>query len=66
MTLDQYLTANGITESAFAELIGTSQPNVHRMRKDQTPGKELMALIYVKTGGQVTANDFYGIGEQAA
>jgi hypothetical protein len=65
MTLDQYLARNGITETAFAALIGTSQPNVHRIRNGQIPGKDLMGLIYIKTGGQVTANDFYGIGEDA-
>lgn len=60
MTLDQYLAETGIRETPFAELIGTTQPTVNRLRKGQVPSKELMARIYEATGGKVTANDFYG------
>lgn len=63
MTLDQYLADNGIAETDFAAMIGTSQPNVNRLRKGQVPSKELMAAIYDKTGGAVRADDFFGLGE---
>lgn len=62
MTLDQYLADNGLTETAFASLVDVDQSTVHRLRaKGQIPSKDLMALIFEKTGGQVTANDFFGI-----
>jgi len=66
MTLDAYLTTNGITETRFAELIGATQSTVHRLRKKgQVPSKELMARIFIKTGGSVRADDFFGIGDAA-
>jgi transcriptional regulator with XRE-family HTH domain len=65
MTLDQYLAESGLTETDFAELIGTTQPNINRLRKGQVPSKELMAAIYDKTGGAVRADDFFGIGDAA-
>lgn len=62
MTLDAYLSENGISEAAFAQLVGTSQPNIHRMRKQgQTPNRALMAEIVKATGGKVQPNDFYGL-----
>lgn len=66
MKLDQYLADNGITEADFAALIGTSQPNVHRLRKGQIPGKELMSVIFEKTDGAVRADDFFGISANEA
>lgn len=66
MILDSYLTENGITEAEFAKRIGVTQPTVHRLRKKgQIPSKELMAKIFVTTGGCVRADDFFGIGEAA-
>jgi transcriptional regulator with XRE-family HTH domain len=63
MTLDQYLTSNGITEAAFATEIGADQSTVNRLRrKGQIPSKELMAAIFEKSGGAVRADDFFGIG----
>ena len=63
MTLDSYLAANKITEADFAALIGTTQSTVNRLRnKGQIPSKELMAAIFIKTGGAVRADDFFGIG----
>lgn len=66
MTLDQYLSRNGITETEFASLIGVKQSTVNRLRKGQVPNKDLMGVIFIKTNGHVSANDFFGIGEQAA
>lgn len=63
MTLDSYLTANKITEADFAALIGSTQSTVNRLRKNgQIPSKELMAAIFMKTGGAVRADDFFDIG----
>ncbi len=68
MTLDQYLTSRQIKEADFATELGVTQPTVNRLRKGQVPGKELMTAIFVKTGGAVRADDFFGIGkaEQAS
>lgn len=63
MTLDQYLAAREIKEADFAAEIGVTQSTVNRLRKGQVPNKELMATIFVKTGGAVRADDFFGIGE---
>lgn len=60
MTLDQYLIETGQTEAEFASKVGTSQPNVHRMRKGQIPGPALMVAIRDETGGKVQPGDFYG------
>ena len=61
MTLDQYLAENKLTEAEFASRVGATQPNIHRLRKGQIPGKELMAAIVDKTGGQVRPDDFFGV-----
>ena len=66
MTLDQYLAANEIKEADFATKIGVTQSTVNRLRKGQVPNRDLMAMIFVKTGGAVRADDFFGIGEAAA
>lgn len=66
MTLDQYLTDNGIKEADFADLIGATQSTVNRLRKGQVPGKPLMAVIFEKTGGAVRADDFFGLSGKAA
>jgi DNA-binding Xre family transcriptional regulator len=61
MTLDQYLTERGITNTAFAPLIGVDQSTVHRLRRGQVPSKELMLAIVAETGGLVRADDFFGL-----
>lgn len=66
MTLDQYLTDNGLKEADFAEKIGVDQSTVNRLRKTQVPSKEVMAKIFDVTGGAVRADDFFGLGQAAA
>ncbi len=63
MTLDQYLTDNGITEATFAKAIDVDQSTVNRLRKGQVPNKALMAAIFDETAGAVRADDFFGLGE---
>lgn len=59
MTLDEYLTNERLTESAFAAKIGVSQPHVGRIRKGRVwPQKDTMERILIVTGGRVTPNDF--------
>lgn len=60
MNLRSYLTASGISESAFGAQIGVSQAAVNRyVRRARIPTQQVMARIVEATDGQVTANDFY-------
>lgn len=62
MTLADYLTKHGLTHGQFAELIGCEQPTVTRfVGGKRIPSPELMRKIFSETGGDVTANDFFGI-----
>lgn len=59
MKLDDYLTAHNLTDDAFANIIGRSQPTVNRLRRDQTkPDWETVRRITEATKGKVSANDF--------
>ncbi len=67
MRLRQYLTDNGISLPAFAEMIGVSIQAVHRYaRGERIPTADVMRQIKVVTGGKVTPNDFYCTAEEAA
>lgn len=62
MKLDQYLAANGISDPAFAEIIGTSTEAVRRYRKGtRRPTDEIMPKIFAATAGRVDANAFFGL-----
>lgn len=59
MTLREYLEEEGLTETAFAELLGISQAAVNRYCNGiRTPHKTKLRAIVDATGGKVTANDF--------
>ncbi len=62
MTLDEYIRAAGMTNAEFGDLVGANHSTISRLRKGgQVPNPDLMVAIFDKTGGSVTANDFYGI-----
>lgn len=62
MKLSTYLETNGLSDADFAALIGVDRSSVTRMRAgNQTPSLRTMQTIAEKTGGAVTANDFFGI-----
>jgi transcriptional regulator with XRE-family HTH domain len=62
MTLYEYLKQHRLTTYDFAALIKTSQAAVQRYAKgERIPDEKIMPRIYAKTGGKVTANDFYGL-----
>lgn len=62
MKLSDYLKVNGMTDAAFAEIIGVDRSSVTRMRaRGQIPSAPVMQEIAAKTNGEVTANDFFGI-----
>ena len=59
MTLTEFLSANGLSHSAFAEKIGVSQVAITRYtRGDRTPRPSVLARIRKETRGAVTADDF--------
>jgi transcriptional regulator with XRE-family HTH domain len=65
MKLETYLRENGLTDEAFASLVGISQSQVSRIKRDKSwPTRDVMKRIAVVTDGAVTANDF--VAESAA
>jgi len=59
MTLREYLTANQVTLSSFAKLIGVTRVAVHYwVRGTRVPRGSHMVQIVAVTGGSVTPNDF--------
>lgn len=62
MTLRDWLDANSKSNAQLAEKIGRTAEAVRRYAAgDRIPDRETMPLIVDATGGQVTANDFFGI-----
>lgn len=61
MTLEAYLKAHGIKEADFAALIGVEQSTVNRLKRGSVPTRDVMARIFDATGGDVRADDFFGL-----
>ncbi len=74
MRLQAYLDRNGITQTAFANILsdvvnrGRAPAMQRRLAKQQVqrlcaatraPSEDLMAALYIATGGKVQPNDFY-------
>lgn len=68
MKLETYLSQNDIKPSAFAAEIGVAPSTITRLIKgERSPRLDLIMLIRDKTGGKVTADDFFAAaGEVAA
>ena len=63
MTLKDWLTANDKNNAEFGAAIGRTAEAVRRYAGgERIPDRETMPLIVEATAGQVTANDFFGIG----
>ena len=66
MTLREWLDAHDKTNAQFAEMIGRTAEAVRRYALGtRIPDRETMPLIIEATEGSVTANDFFGIAEDA-
>jgi hypothetical protein len=62
MTLNQYLSDEGIDDQAFAKLLRCDRSTIYRIRKcGQRPSPALMKKIALATDGKVQPNDFYGL-----
>lgn len=60
MKLETYLSENQIKPTAFAAEIGVAPSTITRLLKgERSPRLDLIMLIKEKTGGQVTADDFF-------
>lgn len=64
MTLQDYLSREGLTYAAFGIRIGTKYPRtVERYAKgQQIPDRTMMLRIVETTAGEIMPNDFYGVG----
>jgi transcriptional regulator with XRE-family HTH domain len=61
MKLASYLSANGCTYADFAQKVGASTFAVGKwVRGERLPRPGVLSRIVAETGGQVTANDFFG------
>ena len=62
MRLLDYLTENDLTQAAFAKQIGRDRSTVNRVANGQVdPDGETVRAIHRATGGQVTADDLFGL-----
>lgn len=60
MTLQEWLTAEGVTPRQFSERVGVATRSVYRyLSGDTHPVPRIMVRIQTATGGKVTAADFY-------
>lgn len=67
MKLGTWLETNKITQQAFAELIGSSQPQVARFAAGtRIPNPDTMRQIVAVTKGAVDPRDFYAMADEAA
>lgn len=66
MTLADYLKIEGNSASKLADATGVAVSTITRAAKGELkPNRDLLEAIYQHTGGQVTPNDIFGIGEVA-
>jgi len=58
MSLDEWMTKNGVSAYALGMRLGTNVAHILRIRKGvNEPGLELAAKLFVVTGGRVTSAD---------
>lgn len=59
MKIKSYLTANGITQTKFAEMLGITKMSVCRYCQGYAPDAHHMQLIWNLTNGEVDPNSFF-------
>jgi len=61
MTLDQWLTARGVTQQQAADLIGCAQSHIAMLAAGQrAPSLNMLRRINAATDGEVGLDDFTG------
>ncbi len=64
MTLDAWITLTKTPDNVLASRLGVSRVTLFRLKTGRRlPDREVMEKINEATGGAVTPNDFFGIGE---
>jgi hypothetical protein len=64
MTLKEYLEKRKIGVTKFSRIMKMPQSTCSSWANhEKIPGRESMQKIFTLTGGLVTPNDFYGIGQ---
>lgn len=63
MQLQDYLKSNAIKVADFAQSVGASEQAVYKWMKGERKPRDVRPIVEF-TGGQVTANDFYGFESQ--
>jgi len=59
MKLADYLSSRGLTDEAFASLVGMSQSQISRIKRGiSRPSWSAVEVIERATGGEVSASDF--------
>jgi len=67
MRFADWLIRTGTTDAAFAVRAGKSRETVRRWKAgEREPDSEAMAQIFDLTDGQVTPNDWVGVGPRSA
>lgn len=61
MKLSDYLLSKQITQKAFADKVGTTQPNIYRIIKGQRPRTILAHKIQEHTHGLVSVAELWGL-----
>lgn len=62
MRLQDYLTKTGMTQTAFADLLGVKQATISRyLSGARKPEPDLMVRIFEATRGSVSPNDFFDV-----
>lgn len=65
MNLQSYLQSHNLTSTDIAKAIGTTVGAVnHWISGRRQPRKEMLERIRIATQGQVTANDFFHMGDE--
>lgn len=65
MKLREYIKNNNFTIESFSDLCNVSYTTfIKWVYAKRIPSKNYMKIIYKKTNGEVTPNDFYNIDEK--
>lgn len=64
--LREYRTAKGLTQSELAEAVGVKKATISRIENgERTPSMSLVSRICEATKGELTANDFMVVSNEA-
>lgn len=62
MDIKTYRKKHKITQQGLADLLGIVVGSVRRYEKGRIPEREIVEKLYIISGGEITPNGIYGIG----